>query len=51
MATASRKDSDVEVASKAAAGADSALMEDEEAVKENVRIWRRRMRLPSLDNP
>ena len=47
MATASMKDSGVEVASKAAAGADSALMEDEEAVKENVRIWRRWMRSPS----
>ena len=38
MATASRKDSGVEVASKAAAGAAAALMEDEEALKENVRI-------------
>jgi len=32
-----------EVVSKAAVGADSALMEDEEAVKENVRIWRHLM--------
>ena len=47
VATASRKDSGVDVATKAAVGAASALMEDKEAVKENVRIWRQQMRSPS----
>ena len=30
---------------------DAASMEDEEALKENVRIWRRRTRSPSSENP